>query len=432
MIILGAAWACAQNEEEYEVVQNPRTGEYELVHNPWNIDKTRNDARKRDQELFDLQQRHRREADERTYAMYDQFRRDNQAQMQEITKRHLTGLAIIRAGKATTRFTPSPRFNLLAYLTQRAQTPEARQQAQQYGAEASKRYHNELQARRLRENDLADGLALDFILCYEIYFRQRTTPAHLQFQRTVIAKYLLGSSLRQGADDLERQKDFEFFGALSMYAKMLSEQPATQAKAREIAASVLPTLWGKPIDTILLTPTGFAHKGASIIARGQATPYFTYNPALSAAQKLSQINNAPNLAATYQNYLNVFHQEMAKRGGQKNDLASYATFSLYANYIVLAGGKELNPAQTKSLYAFVKGVVLKSPDIQAASDENKQLACEIIAIRAMDAYQNRNSAVGLSFARKVAGDIFQALGEDPNNYQLTEQGVVRVKAAKTK
>ena len=203
---------------------------------------------------------------------------------------------------------------------------------------------------------------------------------------------------------------------------MKRKTPQSIQQAKAIAESILPTLWKKPAYTILMTPTGFIHKGRKIIDDGKASNLFTYNPNLNVAQKFAKAQNAESETVTYQNYLNVFYQEIAKRGAQKNDVASMVTFSLAANYYVTTA-KEPNTMQVKSVYEMVKSAILKSPDIQAASDENKQIACEIIAIRSIDALKNRNA----EFATSVTNDIFTALGEDLNNYQLTEQGIVRIK-----
>ena len=437
-IVLMATYLQAQSD--YEQAYNPKTGNVESQYNPWNSDNVARNRMERNREMFELQQKNRDAENQRTREMYKGFIKEDDERAKQnairyrenvrlITERHFRGLARIKSGNASTTFTNSSSFSLKGYLSERiSNTTDGKQIIEQYAAIASQQFHQEMNARGLIANDLADGFALEFVICYEIFSGQKTTDPHLQSQRKVIKPYLLSDSMFQGGDSLERQKDYEYFGVLAMYAKMLYEKkdPQSIQQAKAIAESILPTLWKKPAFTILMTPTGFIHKGKKIIDEGKATHLYSYNPNLRTAQKLAKDQKTDSDTAKYQNYLDVFYQEMTKRGGQKNDVASMLTFSLVADYVVLIG-QEPNVSQVKSVYELVKNAVLKSPDAQAASDEIKQNACEIIAIRSIDAYQNRDNPNGKEFAKSIIGEVFQALGEDLNNYKLTENGIVKVK-----
>ena len=182
-----------------------------------------------------------------------------------------------------------------------------------------------------------------------------------------------------------------------------------------------------------MTKTGFIHRGRQIIINGQAASRFKYNPTINTPSMLvsAQSQFIESITREYQGHLQQFYQVMAQKGGQKGDLAWCVTTSAYANTVVITKGQDWTPIQLKSTYDFMKAEILKVPDIQAASDESKQVACETMAIRAASNYQAflkaDSRAVAVTSAQKELGDIFRALGEDPNHYQWTATGIRKIK-----
>ena len=342
-----------------------------------------------------------------------------------ITQRHADGLARIKAGKATTGFAPVPNFSVGTYFRQRY--PQAAPALLQAAPAASAQFHQELRARGLSDHDLADGEALAFVTAYEVYSGQKTGPAHLAFARNAARTALLTQTMRQAAPDAERQSDFENFGVLAFGARLAAARGDPSARA--VAASVLTNLGEAPAGSIMATATGFANRGSQIIAAGRATTIFTPGD-VSASHRVNTISvNGPAGTASFNQSLladiRTFYGEVARRGGRANDLADLVTYLMVGNATAITG-QEPNAAQVQSVRAFARAAILKSEAIQAAPDASKQTAVEEMMISTVDALSTRNAAN----AQRNLAQIFQALGEDLNAYQLTETGIVRVAQAK--
>jgi hypothetical protein len=438
-LILLLAWLLLaalmiQAQDDYETVYNPRTGNIEVRHNPWNQDKLMREKIDRDRQLNDLIRANRNRQSQDNA-------RDSQALSITLynaaVRRVNQGKARIKAGRASTAFVDNPDFSLASYLTQKAETPALKQKVQKFAEAALKHFKEELRAKGLAANDLADGGALAFVLCHEVYFGVQPSEAQFQWLRRKLRQELMADAKFQGGSDQERQRNFSVNGALTMYAIDIYRKGATvplteRKEAKEIAAEVLQIIWGNSIDTILMTPTGFMHKGEKIIAGGGATHLYNYNSNVQTAVRYARNIQVQGVAQTYQEYLTLFYQELYRRGGKNNDLAWCGTLSAYGAYLVLAEGREMNASQIQSVYAFIKNSILKSPDIQAASDENKQLACEILAIQATEVYRKfiSEKQLGRNYqkvnAELILRDIFRALGEDIRQYKLTESGIVKI------
>jgi hypothetical protein len=451
LIFLAALFVQSRAQGDVEFVYNKTTGVYEQQTNIWNQQKQAGEIAEKDRQYGDLVIS-ARERDQKAWADFmdynsrerNSFYRDLSAQLyQEAVAKINRGAARIRAGKASTAFQPDTSFSLVKSLLANAETLAQKQKINKFAALNLKQFREELKKRGLAANDSADGAALVFIVCYELFFGERTSPAHLEFYRRVTRQYLLKSLYFQGELDSERQRKHEIYGSLAMYAKMVRDNRAAVSRgdfeeAKTITQALLEKVWRNSTDTILMTPTGFAHKGEKIIAEGKASNSFNYNPNLQTARLVANGRNTlfkDNVnfhAGIYQERLNYFYQEMQKRGGRRGDLAWCATGVAYANYLILAE-KDLTQKQFAGALDFFRNAVLKSPDAQAASDQNKQFACEKAAIEAVSNYQSyldekrRGGRYSKLFAQEQLKTLFYALGVDVAKYALTENGIALVR-----
>lgn len=426
----------AHAQYEWERVYNNRTGNYEDQFNPYN----------QAQQDYERQQQQRLEDYERNMrAINESFERQREAQRQimedamyrrmELQSRLNYGYAIIKAGKATTSFKPTPTFSIKNYFLQQANSPKLKQIAEQYAENCLKQFQTELRTHGMSQTDYAEGKALEFIINYEIYFDEKPSPTHLTVARQFAKESYLKDAVFQSYNDLERQQKLEPEAAATMYAKYLyANGKAGDAnallQAKLTAKAILEKVWGNTINTILMTKTGFIHRGAQIIADGKATHLFKYNPNLLTAEinVRQQSQFRADLIRDNKQNLQFFYQAMTQKGGQKGDLAWCGAMIASANYYVLTK-HDWNAVQLKSAYDFVKAAVLKSPDAQAASDEVKQIVCETMAIQTTSNYVRftKGEFATTSTAQLYLGNLFRALGENANNYQWTANGIVKVK-----
>jgi hypothetical protein len=438
--------SAAQAQYEWETVYNRRTDRYEQQYNPWNqaqqaYERQQEQLREQhDQNLRDINERYyraqeeRREMTERQREFWRDLMNQQQHRMIEFNTRRNYGLSIITAGKATTTYKPGPAFSLKNYFLQQARTPELRQLVEQYAELCLRQYRDELRARGFGLNDYADGRALIFVICYEAYAGEKPSPAHLAAVRQHARASYLKDPIFQSYNDLERQQRVEPDGALALYARLLAAKgdAASRREARSVAKPILESLWGNNAETILMTRTGFIHKGRQIIADGKATHLYQYDPNLPSAEMMVSQHNRfrADIVREYKQRLALFYQVLAQKGGQKNDLAWCATLAAYAEYYVLTNGQDWTPKQFQSVYQLMKAAILKSPDIQATSEESRQIACEQFAITAVGDYLGFQKPTGrgaaVASARVGLMNLFRALNENPEDYRLTAEGVVRV------
>lgn len=422
---------------EYENVFNTRTGGYETVYNPYSKgqqDYERNIRNMNESSWKNIEAINQR-ARENTEAL-NRIMEDAMDRRMQLTARLNYGNAIIRAGKATTTYKSSSNFSLKNFLLQQAETPVQKQLAEQYTDICLKQFHAELTTNGMGLNDYADGVALTFILSYEVYFGVKPSKAHLAVARKYAKSGYLKDAVFQSYDDEERRSKIEADEVVTQYARIISGKGDSNLvkEAKFIAKAVLEKIWFNSVETILMTKTSFIHKGQQFINDGKATNLYTYNPNIQTAE-MNVKNPDKDFREKYiqerKQMLQSFYQVLEQKGGQKNDLAWCATMIGYAEYYVLSNGQEMNGVQLKNVYEFIKKSILKSPDVQAASNEAKQIACETMAISAVSDYKDflkeDTKGVSIATARVNLRSLFLALNEDINNYQWTEQGIERIK-----
>lgn len=343
------------------------------------------------------------------------------------------GKARIKAGKATTTFKYNPKLTLKEYLLLQSDSNELRQIVEQNADVCLKMFRQSLKTHKLTQNDIVDAGALAFILSYEIYFGEKPSKSHLNWMRKKGRSILLKLANFQGTDDAERQRTFEIYGVLTMYAKLLQQNSLkgnilAAKEAKETSGEVLKEVWGSSTDSIQILPVGFIHKGQKIILDKQATQFFNFKQDLQTAKKLSGGNI--QIETQYQSFLNQVYKEMFLKKMTNNDLATCGVYSFSKIYPYFSNAGELNNNQLEGVYDVFKKAVLTSADIQAASDENKQIACEIFAIRAAllkkTISENTDSNITKLLSEQFINQLFQAYDQQFSNFQMKSNTFLRI------
>lgn len=354
---------------------------------------------------------------------------------QSIEGKILIGEARIKAGKASTTFKYNPNLSLKDYLLLSSDSYELRQIVEKNAEVCLKMFRQKLKEHHLAQNDIVDSGALAFVISYEIYFGEKPSKSHLNWMRKKGRDILLKLPSFQGVGDAERQKTFEIFGVLTMYAKLLQQRglrgdTESLAESRETAGEVLKEVWGSSIDSIQILPVGFIHKGQKMILDNRATHTFIFNPNRLTAKKLSRGN--PEIETQYQSFLAQIYTNMAEKEVPNNDLAACGAYSFSVVFPLASGVEKLNKDQSEAVSKVFRQAVLNSADIQAASDENKQMACEVFAIRAVlfrnEFSDNSDANLVKPLAEQFIIQLFRAYGEDYKNYQLTSNNFVKLSA----
>lgn len=355
---------------------------------------------------------------------------------QSLEKKIQIGEARIKAGKASTTFKYNPNLTLKDYLLISSDSYELRQIVEKNAEICLKLFRQKLKENRLAQNDIVDSGSLAFVISYEIYFGEKPSKAHLNWMRDKGRDILLKLPGFQGVSDDERQRTFEIFGVLTMYAKILQERglkgdKAAAAESKETAGEVLKEVWGNSVETIQMLPVGFIHKGQKLILDNQATHTFIFNPNRLTAQKLSKGN--PEIESQYQFFLAQIYANMAEKEVPNNDLAACGVYSFSIVFPLASDIQTLNTDQSEAVSKVFRQAVLNSADIQAASDENKQMACEVFAIRANlfrnEFADNTDPNVVKPLAEQFIIQLFRAYGENFKNYHMTSNSFVKTDSA---
>lgn len=180
-------------------------------------------------------------------------------------RRQQLGRQNIKSGKATTRFAAVAPFSLSEWVTRcGAKTPEMRRQ---YAAELTLQqaiWKQEAQARGANTQDMAESLALGFVLSWEAYTGgKRATDAQYRGIAADFRKTLLKDADFQGMTAKDKQYLYEEQMVHATDAVRLlreankTSDDATKQKAREGGKRYLTRWWDKPADTLRTTATGF-------------------------------------------------------------------------------------------------------------------------------------------------------------------------------
>jgi hypothetical protein len=337
-----------------------------------------------DNQLFNMQmsQRMQEQQNRNTQFYQDQMNQrmenftNNMVLMQRMQMIIQRGKAIIKSGKADNTFKPDPQFSLTKVLLQQVKTNEDREMVTKHTASYLNLYRKRIESEGFQQNNLPDAASLGFVLNFEIYTGIKPSATHLKTLKTTTTKAFLASEYFQGLSDSDKQLTYEKYGALTMYALELSKSsdPLKLKEAKQIAGAILEYLFSRPANQIVITPTAFEWKGTWLIKNGKATTDFRYADItpeeFDKLIKEFQLNSLSKEKILL--YISEFEKEVAKKGGQKNDLAYALATAIHGAYYVYSNGKEFNDKQFAGVLSYAKNKVLTTPELQALDDEAKQ------------------------------------------------------------
>jgi hypothetical protein len=159
----------------------------------------------------------------------------------KILARERAGRRRIKAGKATTTFTPSPAGTKLALARMNfndpedPKTPEAQMA---YFRGQVREFNRRMSGYGLRPNDLADGYTMAHALSYEAYHGKRLPDAQRKANRADIRQLVLTGEGFQGMTDAEREELYGMYAAASVYAIECRERAEKTSDPKEKAALI--------------------------------------------------------------------------------------------------------------------------------------------------------------------------------------------------
>ena len=381
----------------------------------------------------------------------------------------------ILAGKASTTFTNDPRFSLRRYLIEQINDPnnqddartkaETKQLVELQSENALHGFYTLMVQSGFKKNDFVDGVTMIFAHNCSSYIGKEIPKPFLAKQNSQIRQQLLKDEIFQGWTDKDRQTFIERNGALAFYALTLRKQseqtnnPQIGLQSRKIAIDVFMSMFGKVPDRAILESIANGEKvnldGKKPIAKVPdknsntfrlpgAKATYIYNNQMDVPSSLSA-NDSNHSPQELRQYLQYFYTEVAKRGGQKNDMAFVAALVVEADYYVLNDGKQLTPRQFTGAVKLLTDLILANESLQNATDMQKQLASEktiIYAVFNFVIFQrakaslikgNPNEKYGnveaINSSRVLAKSnlnlIFETLGEKWELYHLTPDGFVK-------
>lgn len=341
----------------------------------------------------------------------------NQLITEEIGKRQ------IRAGKATTRFAPTPQNSLAEKFAANAQTPTEKQQAKEIVTLALQAFNDSLKAKRLSPYDTADGNALAFVLCYIASKDEDPGDARLIKLRDFFRNESLKSPYQQGTSDADKQAAYEkraFRTMLAVKAYQIAKKPDASAKdkqtqlqnARSNAESVLKELWKGNVAGIELSETGigFGDKGERVVKAGGGSTIFKRSETSVWAEKNAYcyVNNQRTADINcFYDRRKRFDQAIQALGGTNNDLAYAQAVAFRFAYEVYTQDTKLNDNQFRWILAEVQKDVRESSQFQSMTDEEKQAWYDYYVFTSLKIYELYEQAIKAS--KNV--DIYENNGE---------------------
>lgn len=170
----------------------------------------------------------------------------------------------IKRGTATTRFTPSG-FNVEAWMKRwNPKTPADRRALYDEYVTQKDIWTREARARGTNLNDMAECLALTFVLAYEVHSGgERAGDGAYKWMVGDFRRSLLKDAYYQGLPAAEKQYllDTAFLNSTNPVRLWrlgtANRDNAMLAKAREQAKAHLTRWWDEPVDNLRATPNGF-------------------------------------------------------------------------------------------------------------------------------------------------------------------------------
>jgi hypothetical protein len=175
-----------------------------------------------------------------------------------------TGALKIKKGQATTRFTTAP-FPLDAWMKRwGAKTPEDRRRLSEEYAAQKAIWQQEAKARGTNTSDMAESLALAFVLAYEVHSGgEKVGEKPYQWVVGDFKRVLMKDAYFQGMSAAEKQylQESAFLNSTDPVRLWRQGKPkndaAMVAKARQEAKAHLTRWWDEPVDKLRATPDRF-------------------------------------------------------------------------------------------------------------------------------------------------------------------------------
>ena len=334
-----------------------------------------------------------------------------EANVREIRRRW--GAAKIADGAASTTFTASEKGSTLAARLPKNATPDEITKTTAATRATLDAFNKAMAQEGLKTNDIADGIALAFVMSYAAMNEQDPGSQRLILFRDSLKKRLLTDPIWQSHTDEERQGEYEnaAINAMSAIAtRVSSKDPARSEKERSALADASSRLSMHTIQSHLppglflegleLTPEGFGDKGERLAKLGTGSTVFKRTePSAIIEQYVANWRSPEKSSEYFQKRLSRFAKVIDAAGGKPDDFADANAATVAILYYVKTNGAvELSRVQVEWLRAEMRKDVLASASFQRTSDSNRQRAFDKMAIDAIylrDQYAEQSAILAM-------------------------------------
>jgi hypothetical protein len=410
---------------------------------------------------------HLRQASEQSMENVRAMQRIAEARRQAYAK---VGRRRIAAGRSSLRYTVDRTWSVTRYLVGLLNTENPDDKALvalvQAEAEPSLReFLALLTAQRRQRTDFVDAITTAFVQNVVILSGAPPPPSFVSRQEAALRSALQRDPVFQGTPDIEKQQHLDAVGAQTAFAMRAllagrAGDAAAGVRAQQIARGILSTMLSQPVNEDVLNaiargelppPVASSEPPAPTVApSGVGIPgakdTYVYNTDLAVARNVAIEHPDAFTPQRAQELLDEFYREVARRGGQRNNLADVGALMAFTAYYVVSDGVELTPRQYASTRALVRRFVLQSETIQQLQSTDAQYRTEREIIFAAHNYANflrdravlsrryvaeteRVAHVGaasqIESQRKIALNLLDLVLGSFKTYRLTADGFTR-------
>lgn len=357
----------------------------------------------------------------------------NEAITQEM--RRQTGAKVIAEGRATTTFRSTPEGSTLPGRVPKGAGAEERARAIAGAQDSLDGFAKVLKQHRCAEGDVADSVALAFVMCYAALRDQDPGPRRLAALRERFRRAWLTDPVFQSRTDRERQAMHENAAILAMVAvtaraganngTLGTEQRRALAKtADEVATAFLKDHVEFTVAGLELTEDGFGDRGTRLAASGAGTTTFARTPAPLVVEPYARHWGflVDQRVEAFREWLTRFDAIVTAGGGARDDYADGNAAAFAVLYpVITKDAVELSRRQVQWVRAEMRKDLLASASYQRMTDTEKQRLFETLALDAMRirTVYLRDRAI---LARPVPAEPFAALA-DASAKRAAEEGL---------